>query len=76
MREGEENDHSATVVLKTRRPNIYCGDARFCRHQEQTCGQQRERGRRREKDGGGGGKRWKRERGRERRETWKGGGQR
>ena len=30
---------SATAVLKTRRPNIYCRDARFCRQQEQTCGQ-------------------------------------
>ena len=30
---------SATPVLKTRRPNIYCRDARFCRQQEQTCGQ-------------------------------------
>ena len=31
---------SVTAVLKTRRPNIYCRDARFCRQQEQMCGQQ------------------------------------
>ena len=30
---------SATVVLKTRWPNIYCRDAHFCRQQEQMCGQ-------------------------------------
>ena len=30
---------SATAVLKTRQPNIYCRDARFCRQQEQVCGQ-------------------------------------
>ena len=29
----------ASAVLKTRWPNIYCRDARFCRQQEQMCGQ-------------------------------------
>ena len=29
----------ATAVLKTRRPNVYCRDAHFCRQQEQICGQ-------------------------------------
>ena len=31
----------ATAVLKTRRLNIYCRDAHFCRQQEETCGQRR-----------------------------------
>ena len=30
---------SATAALKTRRPNMYCRDARFCRQQDKTCGQ-------------------------------------
>jgi len=30
---------SATGVLKTRRPNIYCRDAHFCRQQDKLCGQ-------------------------------------
>ena len=30
---------SATAALQTRRPNMYGRDARFCRQQEQLCGQ-------------------------------------
>ena len=28
-----------SCFVKTRRPNIHCRDAHFCRQQEQTCGQ-------------------------------------
>ena len=38
-----QHHQPATAVLKTRRPNIYCRDARFCGQREQTCGQQQSR---------------------------------